>query len=177
MWSGGSSGLNFTDSGVAVDMYSFAKHSLVRKTNHRFGDSPTRQRERHSLSGHRIPSPYKIFQLLGHNQHDGGSQNPGLHYLLCPFLRTFVMRPTRGPVAKPVASLAVDFGVPRCTLEDLRGGDKALNAKILRDTLAGARGAVSDALVRVRVSAKCPSVEPSVRVEEVPLTSWDHLTA
>lgn len=44
-------------------------------------------------------------------------------------------------------TLAVDFGVPRCTLEDLRGGDKALNAKILRETLAGSRGAVADALV------------------------------
>jgi hypothetical protein len=44
-------------------------------------------------------------------------------------------------------TLAVHFGIPRCTLEDLRGGDKALNAKILRETLAGSRGAVADALV------------------------------
>eukprot|EP00270_Netrium_digitus_P019557 TRINITY_DN772_c0_g2_i1.p1 TRINITY_DN772_c0_g2~~TRINITY_DN772_c0_g2_i1.p1 ORF type:complete len:370 (+),score=117.96 TRINITY_DN772_c0_g2_i1:133-1110(+) len=39
------------------------------------------------------------------------------------------------------------MGIPRCTVEDLKGGDAAVNASILRDVLAGQRGAVADALV------------------------------
>ncbi|GFR41338.1 hypothetical protein Agub_g2023 [Astrephomene gubernaculifera] len=40
-----------------------------------------------------------------------------------------------------------DVGIPRCEVEDLKGGDAALNAAILRDVLAGQRGPVADALV------------------------------
>lgn len=39
-----------------------------------------------------------------------------------------------------------DCGIPKCTLEDLKGGDADLNAKILRDVFAGEEGAVADAL-------------------------------
>jgi anthranilate phosphoribosyltransferase len=39
-----------------------------------------------------------------------------------------------------------DVGIPRCTVEDLKGGDAALNAAILRDVFGGARGPVADAL-------------------------------
>ena len=38
------------------------------------------------------------------------------------------------------------LGIPSCTIEDLKGGDAALNATILRDVFGGARGAVADAL-------------------------------
>ena len=38
------------------------------------------------------------------------------------------------------------LGIPRATIDDLRGGDAALNAAILLDVFAGARGAVADAL-------------------------------
>ncbi|GLC45745.1 hypothetical protein PLESTM_001773500 [Pleodorina starrii] len=40
-----------------------------------------------------------------------------------------------------------DVGIPRCEVEDLKGGDAQLNAAILRDVLAGQRGPVADALV------------------------------
>lgn len=39
-----------------------------------------------------------------------------------------------------------DLGIPRCTVEDLAGGDATVNAKILMDAFGGARGPVADAL-------------------------------
>lgn len=42
---------------------------------------------------------------------------------------------------------AVELGIPRATLEDLRGGDAAHNAQVVRDVLAGERGPVRDAVV------------------------------
>ena len=38
------------------------------------------------------------------------------------------------------------LGLRTCTLEDLKGGDAATNAQILRDAFAGQQGAVADAL-------------------------------
>ncbi|KAI7841008.1 hypothetical protein COHA_005236 [Chlorella ohadii] len=39
-----------------------------------------------------------------------------------------------------------DLGIPRCTVQDLAGGDAALNAQILMDVFGGAQGPVADAL-------------------------------
>lgn len=39
-----------------------------------------------------------------------------------------------------------DLGIPRCSVEDLAGGDAALNAQILMDVFGGALGPVADAL-------------------------------
>ncbi|WAP53167.1 anthranilate phosphoribosyltransferase [Arthrobacter sp. ATA002] len=41
----------------------------------------------------------------------------------------------------------LDLGIPRATLEDLRGGDAAVNAAVVRSVLAGDRGPVRDAVV------------------------------
>ena len=38
------------------------------------------------------------------------------------------------------------LGIPRCRIEDLKGGDSATNAAILRDVFGGQRGPVADAL-------------------------------
>jgi anthranilate phosphoribosyltransferase len=47
----------------------------------------------------------------------------------------------------PLTFDPADVGLPRATLDDLRGGDAAENAAVVRDLLAGARGPVRDAVL------------------------------
>lgn len=52
-----------------------------------------------------------------------------------------------GRITHEVIDACDAFGMPRATLEELRGGDAEVNAEVVRQTLAGARGPVRDAVV------------------------------
>ncbi|GLI68759.1 hypothetical protein VaNZ11_013250, partial [Volvox africanus] len=66
---------------------------------------------------------------------------------LTPMGPADVVEVTEGAPLKRYALDPKDVGIARCEVEDLKGGDAALNAAILRDVLAGQRGPVADALV------------------------------
>lgn len=60
----------------------------------------------------------------------------------------------------------------RCSVEDLKGGDAALNAQILRDVFGGQQGAVADALclnagVALAASQVAASAEDGVKMAQV----------
>lgn len=42
---------------------------------------------------------------------------------------------------------ALDYGLPRCNISDLRGGDAKLNAQLLLDTFKGNRGPIANTLI------------------------------
>ena len=65
---------------------------------------------------------------------------------LTPLAPAIVIEAAGGRAGKPYKLDPRKLGIPSCTVEDLKGGDAALNAAILKDVFGGARGAVADAL-------------------------------
>lgn len=60
----------------------------------------------------------------------------------------------------------------RCEVKDLKGGDKALNAQILRDAFGGQRGAVADCLclnagVALAACQVAPTAQDGIKMAQV----------
>jgi anthranilate phosphoribosyltransferase len=57
-----------------------------------------------------------------------------------------------------------EFGITRCSLADLKGGDAAYNAMLLRDTFGGKKGAIADTLIlNAAVALWLYGLQPSIK--------------